>query len=178
MKTPILNTERLLLRPLTVLDGEEIYKNWTSDPEVARYMRWSVHSDPQVTKEWLAMEEQNLESSQVFTWGFVRRDTGELIGSGGILYKEEKEMFELGYNIMKKYWNMGFTTEAAGKIVEFAITELGEKQLFCCHAKENTASGHVMRKAGFRYVKEGSYSSFDLTRTYITDEYCYYADRQ
>ena len=34
-KLPVLETERLIMRPLTVQDAEEIFTNWTGDPEVA-----------------------------------------------------------------------------------------------------------------------------------------------
>lgn len=35
MITPILESKRIILRPLSVNDAEDIYKNWTSDSEVA-----------------------------------------------------------------------------------------------------------------------------------------------
>ena len=43
MKTPILETERFILRPLTVSDAETVFANWTSDPDVAKFMRWELH---------------------------------------------------------------------------------------------------------------------------------------
>ncbi len=36
MKTPVLETDRLRLRPLSVKDADEAFKNWTSDRDVAR----------------------------------------------------------------------------------------------------------------------------------------------
>ena len=58
MKTPILETERLILRPITVADAEEIYTNWASDPDVAIYMTWSTHPNVEVTKGWLTEVEK------------------------------------------------------------------------------------------------------------------------
>ena len=37
MTTPTIETERLILRPLKMTDVEEIFNNWTSDPDVAKY---------------------------------------------------------------------------------------------------------------------------------------------
>ena len=82
MKTPILETERLLLRPLTVEDAESVYTNWTSDPDVAKFMRWAVHKTVTETRDWLASDEALIESDEVYNWGFVLKQTGELIGSG------------------------------------------------------------------------------------------------
>ena len=58
MNTPILETKRLLLRPMKASDAEEVFRNWTSDPEVAKFMRWSTHENVEVTREWLQSEEE------------------------------------------------------------------------------------------------------------------------
>lgn len=170
MITPTLETDRLILRPLTLSDADAIYQNWATDPDVAKYMRWSIHSSVDVTKERLKAVEENIDDNEVYDWGFVLKQNGMLIGSGGLYWKEIHSCFEVGYNLMKKYWNQGLTTEAAAEMVRFAKEELKQKELFCCHAKENVASGKVMEKVGFRYVKDGSYTSFDGERTFETRE--------
>lgn len=40
MKTPILETKRMILRTMTVEDAEAAFTNWTGDTEIARFMRW------------------------------------------------------------------------------------------------------------------------------------------
>ena len=171
MKTPILETERLLLRPLTTNDVESAFSNWTSDPDIAKFMRWELHSNISETFEWLVSEETLIESDSVYNWGFVLKETGELIGSGGLVFIESKGMYELGYNIMKKYWNQGLTTEAAKVIIDFGINELNQRQFYCCHAKDNPASGKVMTKVGFRYQSDGVYYSRDRKRCFESREY-------
>ncbi len=171
MKTPILETERLILRPLTVEDAQTVFENWTSDPDVAKFMRWERHETVSVTQEWLKAEEASVESDLVYNWGFVLKETGALIGSGGLVFLESKGMYDLGYNIMKKYWNQGIATEAARKIIDFGKTELKESKFYCCHAKENPASGRVMRKVGFQYQCDGEYYSWNMARRFETREY-------
>ncbi len=164
----ILETKRLLLRPLTLDDAEEAYRNWTSDPEVARFMRWEVHDSPAVTRAWLVADAQD---EKTHNFGFVRKDTGALIGCGGLCWSKDHGMYELGYNIMKSCWNQGYTTEAAQALVVYARDELHQKRLFCCHAVDNPASGRVMKKAGFVYQRDGSYTNFDGTRHFACREY-------
>ena len=41
MKTPILETKRVLLRPLVVEDAQNIFDRWTSDDRVSKYVRWN-----------------------------------------------------------------------------------------------------------------------------------------
>ena len=171
MKTPILETERLILRPLSIDDAETIYQNWTSDPEVAKFMRWELHKNVSETREWLSSEEACVESDGVYNWGFVLKETGELIGSGGLVFIEEKGMYELGYNVMKKYWGLGIATEASERIIDYGINELKQRQFYCCHAKDNPASGKVMMKVGFVYQNDGEYCSWNNERRFECKEY-------
>lgn len=171
MNTPIIETARILLRLLKTADAETIYNNWASDPDVARYMNWNLHQSVRDTVEWLTIEEENVLKETNYTWGFVFKENNELIGSGGLNYNEEQKMFELGYNIMKKYWNLGLTTEASKVIIAFAVQNLGVDSFLGRHAKANPASGKVMEKLGFIYQKDGSYSSFDGQRSFECREY-------
>ena len=43
MRTPTIETERLILRPLTVDDAQNAFERWTTDPEVAKYMMYTAH---------------------------------------------------------------------------------------------------------------------------------------
>ena len=171
MRTPILETKRLILRPMTMDDAKSAFTNWTSDPDIAQFMRWELHKNIFETRQWLSSEETLIESDMVYNWGFVLKETKELIGSGGLVFIKNKGMYELGYNIMKKYWNQGFATEAAQKIVDFGKNELMQKQLYCCHAKDNPASGKVLTKIGFQYQNDGVYYSWNQKRKFESKEY-------
>ena len=171
MLTPTLETSRIILRPLEVSDAEAAYNNWTSDPEVARYMRWSKHKSASETVEWLKSEEANIASEHYHNWGFVLKESGELFGSGGVFYNEDQKMFEIGYCMMKKHWGAGLATEAAKAIVDFTAQNLNSISLFACHAKENPASGRVLEKLGFSKQGEGIYKSFDGLREFESWEY-------
>ncbi|MBQ4282934.1 MAG: GNAT family N-acetyltransferase [Lachnospira sp.] len=171
MQTPILETERLILRPLTVQDAQDIYDRWTSDERVAKYMRWSTHKSVEETKEWLLMEEEGNSKAEHYNWGFVLKSTGELIGCGGIFYNKDKCAYELGYNTMYDYWRQGYTTEAAKRMLDFGIQQLGVYEYVCCHATDNPASGAVMRKCGFEYEKDCVSEKFDGSVKFPSKQY-------
>lgn len=56
MKTPVLETSRLILRPFQREDAQTVLDTWESDPDVAKYMFWTSHNDIEKTKAWLALE--------------------------------------------------------------------------------------------------------------------------
>lgn len=155
MKNPILETERLTLRPLTMDDAPVAFARWTSDPDVAKYLRYYVHTDVEATKYWLRLVVANEDSDTNFDWGFVLKETGELIGSGGLYFVPEEGIFDIGYNFAKDQWGKGLATEAARAMIHFAMTTLRQTQLRGCHMVENLASGAVMKKCGFVYEGKG-----------------------
>ena len=38
--TQLIETERLILRPFTLSDANDMFKNWASDDEVTKYLTW------------------------------------------------------------------------------------------------------------------------------------------
>ena len=171
MRTPVIETERLILRPLVMDDAEAIYRGWTSDPEVAKYMVWDIHSDVSDTEEWLEFEISMDDNPDHYNWGFILKETGELIGSGGIIYLDAYEMHSIGYNFMQKYWRRGLGREAAERIVKFAVEEVGIEKLFAKHDAENVNSGKILEKLGFKFIGNGMDSTFTGSREFETCEY-------
>lgn len=161
MNTPILETERLILRPFEETDAREVFECWESDPEVAKYMFWTSHNDINKTKEWIHFELGQISKDDWYRFALVLKNTGELIGTGLIYYENEVESWEIGYNLGKKYWGNGYTTEAMREILTFAQNELHIKEVVGRYAKENPASGNVMKKLGFRYEKNIPYECND-----------------
>lgn len=157
MKTPTLETDRLLLRPFCVMDAQAVFECWERDPDVAKYMFWSSHNDIEKTKEWISFEIDQIHKDDWYRFAIELKETNELIGTGLIYYEDEVESWEISYNLGKKYWRKGYATEAMREIIKFAEKKLHLKEIVGRHAKENPASGNVMKKLGFLYEKEIPY---------------------
>ena len=171
MITPVLETERVFLYPPKISYAESIFHNWATDSEVTKYLRWNHHESIDITIGWLKYEVENIADDNSYQWVFVNKENNEMFGSGGLSYNKEHNRFEIGFAIMKTYWNQGFTTESAHAMIDFAVKELKQTRFFARHAKENTASGIVLKKIGFIYLKDGTYSSFDGKRAFESKEY-------
>ena len=171
MTTPTLETERLILRPLNTSDAAEVLDCWECDPDVAKYMFWSSHNDINKTKEWIAFETGKIDSDDWYRWVFVSKESGKLLGTGLIYFEEEYNKYEIGYNLGKTAWGYGYTTEAMSRVIRFAKDQLGINQIVGRHAKENPASENVMKKLGFKYIKDIPYECNDGKNTYEGKEY-------
>ncbi|MDO4864789.1 MAG: GNAT family N-acetyltransferase [Ruminococcus sp.] len=156
---PTIETERLILRPLTVEDAGEAFE-WTGDERVSKYMIYTTHSDISVTKTWL---ESTADLENEYLWGFVRKSDGKLIGSGSIRYRTDEERWSFGYNIRYDCWNQGYTTEATLRMMDYVREKHGAKRFVAEHAVGNPASGRVMEKCGLHCVGECEYTRLDGT---------------
>lgn len=165
--TVYLETDRLILRGLNHEDTYSVFHNWTSDPEVSKFMRWNTHENLEVTKQWLKECEKNLKNNAYYNWGIILKSIEQPIGSiGAFINPLEPERYEIGYALSRKYWGHGYTTEALSGVMNYLTDTVDIKSYFCMHAKENPASGAVMGHVGFQYVKDGYYESFDKERRY------------
>ena len=168
--TNIIETERLLLRPLTLADADTAFYGWTGDPEVAEYVSWLPHHCIDDTIAWLK-EIQWRVPNENYIWGFVLKKTGELFGSGGLIWEEDWQLFQVGYNIKKTRWNRGYTTEAMTAVLKYAAASLGIKRVAGGHAKENLASAKVIEKLGFVYDRDDLVPHVDGVRFFNSREY-------
>jgi ribosomal-protein-alanine N-acetyltransferase len=163
-----IETERLILRTVTEDDAEAVYK-WASDPDVNKYMIYPLHKDISVTKEWL--KSRDIDGDDEFDLGFVLKETGELIGQGGVFYREEHDAWMIGYNLRKDYWGQGLVPEAMMAIIDYVNKEKGIKRIIGDFAVENSKSKRVMEKLGMTYWKDYQYTKTDGSVTY--DAYMY-----
>ena len=157
MRTPILHTERLVLRPFAAEDAQDVFDCWESDPDVAKYMFWCSHNDIEKSKKWVRKEQDKIDDPNWYLFAIVLRENGALIGNGLIYYEDEVDCWEIAYNLGKLYWGKGYVTEAMREIISFVHDEFGINEIVGRYAKENSSSGNVLKKLGFQYEKDIPY---------------------
>lgn len=159
-----IETERLILRPLTIDDAHDVFE-WAGDPVVNRYMPYPIHENVHQTEEWIS----TLGEKNEFCFGL--KDTGKVIGSGSVTYNAEYGAYELGYNLNRKFWGMGYATEASKAMIQWAYHNLGAREFLARHANANKASGNVILKCGFQFEKYGQYSRYDGSEVFEASYY-------
>lgn len=89
--TQTIETERLLLRPLTPEDAPMMYANWANDPDVTRWLRWEPHKNVDETRELLAAWALLYPNGDYYEWGIVEKATGQLFGTIGVFTSSSAE---------------------------------------------------------------------------------------
>ncbi len=157
------------------LKSERIgFSNWKSDDielafslwgetEVTKYISATgIFTDEQI-KNRLETEIENYKKYKVQYFPIFSLETDDLIGCCGFrLYKNENNIYELGFHLRKKHWRKGYGFEAASKMIEYAFNTLNAAEIKAGHNPNNIASKNLLMKLGFQYECDEFYEPTGL----------------
>ena len=150
----VLKTERLILRPWTLDDVDDMYE-YAKVEGVGIWAGWLPHKDR--------------EESKNIVEGFIKHKKvlaieckGKVIGSLGIETYEEKDFPELenlqaremGFVLSKDYWGKGLMTEAVTEVIRYLFEDELLDAITCCYYVQNNRSARVQEKCGFEFVRD------------------------
>lgn len=139
-----MTADKIFLRPLTGKDIDTIY-SLTSDPEVAKYMRFSTHT---CRKE---AEELFHEYTKTGNLGWLICLTEDESPVGIAALKQEENVPDtcsMSVFFYPDCWNKGYSTEVVGHMINAAAAE----KIRCLKAyvvQDNAGSCRVLEKSGF-----------------------------
>lgn len=157
---PIVETERILLRPFCIKDIER-FAEICANPNVMRYIGDGkpVSRDVIAKKmpEWIAL----FEKQKYGLMALVLKDTEKLIGFCGFIHQivDGSEYIELGYRLDEAYWGRGIATEAAVAVKNYAFNVLEIPMLISIINHHNDASKRVAKKVGMRLMKQTTFKN-------------------
>jgi RimJ/RimL family protein N-acetyltransferase/nitroimidazol reductase NimA-like FMN-containing flavoprotein (pyridoxamine 5'-phosphate oxidase superfamily) len=174
---PRLETERLLLRPLSLEDAPFILKEW-GDPVVTYYMR---DEEPLQTLQDAYTMLQPLQTPEKMPglkwWGIELKTEAQLIGTCGYYrWDKQHQHAEIGYDLWLDYWGQGLMPEALRVLLQYGFDKMGLHRIEATTHVENLRSMRVLEKLGFQregilrsfYYRDGSFndqSMFSLLKS-------------
>ena len=145
-----IESERLILKELTVSDVSEEYHQWMNDPEITKYMesRFKENTIEKI-KEYVAGFEKR---DSDFLFMIIEKENGKHIGNIrlGPINRHHK-FAEVGVMIGdRESHGRGYGTEAINLIKKYAFEELELHKLTAGCYENNIASENAFLKAGFQ----------------------------
>jgi len=160
---PTITTQRLTLRPFEQADAPRL-AYLAGDYDVAKMCGRVPHPYSVATAyAWLDKLDSARDGSADFPFAVTAPIDG-LIGCCGVSRTGDPAdaAWELGYWFGMPYWGLGYASETAKAVMDWARCELGAKVFLAGHFADNPASGNVLRKLGF--ARTGSAELFGLAR--------------
>lgn len=142
-----IETERLLIRRLQLADAPHIFA-YAKDPEVVKFLSFNAHTSVQDTVDYVRYARQAWQLDEEYVYGIVNKADGQFLGTIG--FENEGGKACLGYVIAKDYWNKGYTSEAAGALVDFLNKSGVFYRIWAFCDADNIPSQRVLEKAGLQ----------------------------
>ncbi len=157
MECPVLETDRLILRPIGLADWEAYAAAW-ADPDMTAFIGGGTRDRTTSWSKYIAAA--GLWPVCGFGyWSFIDRETGAFVGNGGLSRFErdipELDGFpEIGWAIVPGGWGKGYATEAIRAALHWSDTVLQAPETRCIIDPANSASFRVAEKLGFVHLAD------------------------
>jgi RimJ/RimL family protein N-acetyltransferase len=148
----LLETERLLLRPLCEADLDDLCALY-ADAEVMRYLGNGQTRTSEETAERLQRAVAHWLKYGFGIWTVCDKSDGRYVGRCGYGNLHDYPDMELAYSLHRFAWGKGYCTEAARAVVRHAFEVTKLARLVAVARPENIASIAVMRKLGMTFEK-------------------------
>lgn len=160
-KFPIIETERLILREVTLKDAEDML-TYLSDPDVVKHMGLEPYQTVEDVQSEIQWYQSIVKEGSGVRWGITLRNSGKVIGSCGFLNRASKHFrAEVGFELSKQYWGKGIASEALEAVVKFGFKHMELERIEALIEPGNTSSQKLVEKTGF--VKEGLLRHYEYT---------------
>lgn len=149
----ILETERLILRRLT-LDDADFILELLNDPSFIQFIGDKNVRSVDDARTYIL----NGPAASYDKFGFglylvELKATGGAIGICGLIKREELYDVDLGYAFLPQFRSKGYAVESARGVVAFARQELGLDRIAAITLQDNHDSIRVLERTGFRFEK-------------------------
>lgn len=148
----VIETARLLLRPVTMRDLDDLHGVIYSDPQVTTYLPggepWPLCETRSLLAWWVA----HWEDQGFGPWAVIEQASGAFLGDCGLVIMPGAEHpIELLYALGRKSWGRGYASEAARAALRCGFEQVGLTQITAVAVPENTASRRVLEKLGMTF---------------------------
>lgn len=164
MNAKILETKRLVLKPLSLVHHTQDYVDWLNDEKVYRYLETGGNYTLAMLKDYL----NDVVKQDIYFWGIHLKNNSLHIGNIKIDPINSKHGLA-EYGIMmgrRSEWGKGYAKEATNKVIDFCFQELNIRKLTLGVVADNNTAVELYKKVGF--ITEGVYKQ----HKFYNGKYC------
>jgi RimJ/RimL family protein N-acetyltransferase len=149
----VLETERLILRHLTVADDEFIY-GLVNEPSFIQNIGDKGVRTLEDARQYIL--NGPVASYQRHGFGLFRvdlKESGTPIGMCGLLKRDTLADVDIGFAFLPKYWNKGYALESASAVMSWGKKILGIERIVGITSPGNHGSINVLQKIGLKFER-------------------------
>ncbi|MDQ4123568.1 MAG: GNAT family N-acetyltransferase [Acidobacteriota bacterium] len=149
--TEVLETERLVLRHISVDDAEFIL-DLVNQPSFIKYIgdrnvRTLGDAHRYISNSYIA-------SYKKFGFGLYLVELKQSkvpVGICGLVKRDSLPDVDIGFAFLPDYWSQGYASESALAVLDYARNVLKLKRILAITTKDNESSGKLLDKIGLKF---------------------------
>ena len=155
----ILETNRLILRPLEISDAQAMF-DMNKNPEVHKYLWQTPEKNIEESIKVIVYVQKQYKENKIGRFATILKETNEFIGWTGIKFVNDQiengntNFYDYGYRLDQKFWNKGYATEASIGWLDYGFNQMKIEKMNAYTHFENGASNHILQKVGFNFIED------------------------
>lgn len=147
----LLDTERLLLRPVTLADVDG-YADLLADPDVMRYVGLVAGQvlDRNEAEKLVDGATDAWPKHGYGRWSVYELGSDEFVGFTG--FRREGDLPELICLLRPKFWGLGYATEASNACLNYGFSKLGFTEVRSYCRPSNDKARRLLARLGGEYI--------------------------
>lgn len=160
----LIETERLILRPLRLDDADDLHQ-YQSHPEIVRYIPWPERTFEQVVEaleKYAASGKSELkENGDFILLAWELRSSGQVIGQSNLGFKSlSDQCADIGWVAHQDFQRQGYAFEATRALIEYAFANFPLHRIIAEIDTRNPESAKLSEKLGMR--REGEFKDAEF----------------
>jgi len=150
---PVLETDRLVLRRLSLEDAPVIYQ-LRSDVEVAALTGKAPFLHINEAVAYINKIDNLINNDESIYWVASYKGDAAMIGAACLWnFDIQNETVELGYELLPEFQGKGIMVEIITCILRYAFEVMGVKTIVACPSSDNPPSVKLLEKMGFEIAQ-------------------------
>ena len=166
--SPVIRTERLLLREATLEDARFMLELLNSRGFIEGIADRGVRTLEQARAY---IDDRVLAAYRELGYGMwvvTPKDEAEPVGLAGLVKRDVLPHVDVGYAFLERAWGRGYAQEAAAAVLRHARERLGLETICAIVNPDNRPSRNVLEKIGLNYVETIELPGWDQPSAYYS----------
>lgn len=147
--SPVLESERLILRQVTLKDVNEIFF-LRSDAEVGKYIARAPEKSIKTAEDFILARQKDIQEHKSSYWGITVKGDDLVVGTICLWnFTNDNTVAEVGYDLHPNAQKKGVMNEALQLVLSFGFDKLKLHQIEAFTQKENTSSIALLKRQHF-----------------------------
>ncbi|MBI5933074.1 MAG: GNAT family N-acetyltransferase [Chloroflexi bacterium] len=147
---PTLETERLILRQMTLEDADFVFQYFSASA-VSQYLMDEAPLTEYAQAQEIIEFYLEPEGKTHNRWIMIRKSDGQPIGTCGF-HKWDKRYFraEIGYDLSPSFWGQGYMLESLRAVISHGFEQMKLNRIEALVYVENHRSIQLLQRLGFK----------------------------